>query len=155
MKELINNPEFLVKFILVWGSVQSFYFAAFMGMVLRWRLHPDPVKSNRAGYIWHGIAALIRLGIPVLFIPVYFVVDWHIMTAFLIAFVWMNWVGWDAMCNLLRPLEGSFFQRFFYSGTVKSGTTSLIDRLFGEYLPFIKMSYTVVAIIGIIMLLTL
>jgi len=155
MKELINSPDFLIKFLLIWGAVQSFYFSLFMGMVLRWHLHPDPVKKQRAGYLWHGIAALIRIGVPILFIPVYFVVDWHILTAFLLGFVWLNWVWWDAICNLSRPLEGNFFQRFFYSGTVSSGTTSIIDRLLGQYLPFIKMAFTIITIIGIIMLLTI
>jgi len=155
MKTLIENQTFLVSFLIVWGFIQSLYFAIFMGLILRWN-DAKGEQRTKVGKLWHGWAALVKVGIPVLWLPTYFALDLNTWLLVGISFIWFNWVGWDGILNMCRlTLDGNWLQRFFYSGSKSTGTTSIIEIKLGEYLPFIKMSYTVAAIIGIIMLLTL
>ena len=126
----------------------SILFALFMGFILRWYF------TGKSTKVWHGISFIIRGSILVLWLPLIGVLSWQLFTIFGIGYLWFSWVFYDAMCNLLRPLPGNFFQRFFYSGTKQSGTGSWIDRLAGEYLPFIKLAFTIITIIGIIYLST-
>jgi len=155
MKHLIENKDFLVIFLIVWGFVQSLYYAVFMGLILRWN-DAKGVQKTKVGKLWHGWALLVKVGIPVLWLPTYFVLPVTTWAIVGIAFLWFSWVGWDAILNLLRlSLEGNFLQRFFYSGNKKTGTTSVIELLVGEYLPFIKMAFTIVVLIVVIILTTI
>jgi hypothetical protein len=132
--------------------------AIFMGIILRWNDVDTPYKKEKTGKMWHAYSLILRLAILVLFIPA--LTDYNIITiAYILSiYIWVIWVLYDAACNLIRPfwaIKGSLINRIFYSGSVDSGTTSIIDRTFGDILPWAKMIYTVLVAVFTVFTLTL
>jgi hypothetical protein len=126
-------------------------FAVWNGMILAWHEAPTIKK----GTMWHGFGFLIRVALLALLIP--YIWQWQMAdyVLYLSLWLWMAWVGYDATINLLRRVPGNLFQRFFYSGSKQSGTTSVIDKMIGDYLPMIKLTYTVLTIIYAVFYLTI
>jgi len=177
MQTLIENQDFIINFLIIWGFIQSLYYAIFMGLILRWN-DAKGEQRTKIGKLWHGQATLVKIGIPVLWLPTYFILSIQIWGIIGIAFIWFNWVGWDGVLNMCRlSLTGNWFKRWFYSGSIKTGSTSLLERwsgsiseldnkigrsvmkltnwtdqFVGGLLPFMKLIFTFVSIIIIIIL---
>jgi|GEM_PF-5881866 len=174
MNRLIENKDFIVNFLVIWGFIQSLYFSVFMGLILRWN-DARGEQRTKVGKLWHGQATLLKVGIPVLWIPTYFVLPLQTWGIIAIGFVWFSWVGWDGILNMCRlTLNGNRLQRFFYSGTAKTGTTSIIELwmyqishkikilrqatywvedFIGGFLPFMKLVFTIISVAGMFLLL--
>lgn len=120
-----------------------------MGLILRWNDVQNYAKKNRAGRQWHAVGFVTRIAAMLVMFPFILTCPIHEIILYLSIYLWLSWVLYDALCNLLRPyysVPGNLLQRFFYSGSKKSGTTSFIDRTFSDYLPFMKMGYTLLVI---------
>jgi hypothetical protein len=103
-------------------------------------------KWHTAGF-WERL--FVTLSITVLALP-----NWYLMAIFFAVALWFVWVLYDGLTNMPKELPYKrWYQKFFYSGTTQTG--SKIDRLLGEYLPFIKLGYTLILPILITMYLTL
>lgn len=103
-------------------------------------------KWHTAGF-WQHIVLGLALIIPI--IP-----NWYELAFWSFITIWFTWVGYDGWTNLPKDLTPfikqdrfKWFRRFLYSGTKKTGTYSKIDLAFGEYLPTIKLWYTVLTIV--------
>jgi len=97
---------------------------------------------------WHTAGFWQRLFLGFALV-VQVVPNWQAIILWSAITLWFSWVGYDGWTNLPRNLAPfikqdrfKWFRRFFYSGTVKTGTYSKIDLALGEYLPTIKIIYT-------------
>ena len=90
-----------------------FLIAIYNALVINWKVNKDG-KSSKWSKYWHFVGGLIRI-----FLAFSLVNFWDA-----IAILMMHWMFYDMIINYLRGLD------LFYSGSVQSGTGSLIDRLF-------------------------
>ena len=90
-----------------------FLIAVYNGFIINWKLNKDGKAAQWSRY-WHFVGGLIRVFLA------FCLLNFWDATAILL----MHWLFYDMIINYLRGLD------LFYSGSVQSGTGSLIDRLF-------------------------
>lgn len=128
--------------LIIFALVFAFMLGVYNGFFLKFN-DATPEEKKLAGTQFHGFGFILRASLLILWIP--FIGEWTLLewAFYLSLYLWVAFVLYDGMCNLLRPhLPGNLYQKFFYSGSAKSGTTSIIDKLLGEYLPIIKVAFT-------------
>lgn len=81
-----------------------------------------------------------------------FYIHWQIGLLALGISLWFAWVFYDALTNLPKdlssvfPTKPTFYQRFFYSGSTKTGTGSWWDIHTKGRMPLFKKIYTLITI---------
>jgi hypothetical protein len=114
-----------------------------------WSYKRCQAKWHTAGFwqrLFMGLALIIQT------LP-----DYRQMIMWGLVVLWFAWVGYDGWTNMPKDLSSvpgikRWYQRFFYSGSTQTG--SKIDRALGEYLPFIKLFYTILLPVFITIYLT-
>ena len=137
-------------FNLILSLVLVFMMGVYNGVFLRW--HENPSQKN--GIMFHSYGFLVRIALLLLLAPGFGIWDVMQWALYLSVWAWVAWIGYDALINLWRNVPGNILQKIFYSGSKESGTTSIIDKYLGKYLPIIKMIYTGLEIVFIVLYIT-